>query len=238
MLRYIYRFVVILFVLQSPIATAQLSLANIGDWMARYYQDPKPDAIPDVIIQSIGAGVFQRESARLNMMMFASKVLEQDPTKARQWCRQLSFLANSDRRDIAWIVWNAKVPDAEKLIREELELSIDEIRTIAERGHYDPLAQQATTVSDIDMLWVTFMATGSADAVNRIIDLLAQPLPQESEPQFLTANIVRTSAQWSLESNIRQHQRVADIANQRLKGAKPPLKQELQQIINQAAEDK
>lgn len=216
------------------ITTAQEKLKDIGEWVAHYYEKPSPDRITKWITDASAAGVFEKSSASLPMMIFVAEVLKKHPEKAEQWCEDLSTLPSSTKLFIAWSYRNADIPAQHQCIQSRLGLSAEDKIEALKAARHDPLSKEPSSPADLDMLWAVFMATGSEAAVNRIIDVLGRPSPEHGKPGSVEILRLKGAAKWSLSSNIYQHKRVAEIAKARSAIESGNLKKELDDAIQSA----
>lgn len=89
----------------------------------------------------------------------------------------------------------------------------------------------------LDFIWAEFLATGSQEPVKKIISALGVPLPEKNgnySDEEKNVVFTVTGAQWSLTSNIRQHQRVREIVEQEAANASGILKEKLEEILASA----
>lgn len=215
-------------------AHAQKTLQEAGEWMAHYYEKPSPDQVTQWIRDASAEGAFEKTSARFPMMIFVSEVFKRHPEKTAQWCKELATLPAPNKAYVGWSFRNADVPAQDACIRTQLGLSEEDQAKIFNAAHHDPLSKQPSKPGDLDMLWAVFMATGSEAAVNRIIDVLGRPSPEKGTPGSLDMIMLKGAAKWSLSSNIRQHQRVAEIAKARRAMESGELQKELDEAIKNA----
>jgi len=93
----------------------------------------------------------------------------------------------------------------------------------------------------LDYLWAEFMATGSEEAVRKIISVLDIYVDRNNKhptEQDLEDAILKNSAKWSLKSNAEQHEKVYRIVEQEAETATGIRKQELEEILGSIAENK
>lgn len=217
--------------LLSGVGYAQEALKTVGEQMAHYYENPNSVAFVSWIQAASAAGAFEKPSARFPMMIFVSEVVRSNPDKGAQWCKELSSLPSANKAYVAWSFRNANIPAQSECIQNLFGLSDDDKKKVLGAARHDPLARQPMSPGDLDMLWATFMATGNELAVNRIIDVLGRPSPEKGEPGSVEMLLLKGAAKWSLSSNIRQHRRVAEIANARRSIESGTLRKELDEVI-------
>lgn len=226
---------VLLLLLAGP-AVAQDRMADPGEWMAHYYEHPQPGRVTEWVQAVSAQGYFAKQSSRFPLMTFLSEVVAQNPAEVARWCAEWASLPEKDRMVVAWSVRNAKVTAQDSCIRKDLRLGAEQVEKLLQAPRHDPLSHEARSPSDLDMLWAVFVATGKPAAVNRIIDVLGRPLPEEKTREGINALLLQGAAKWSLGSNIRQHARVAEIAKARLETATGLLQRELGEVVRKAAQ--
>ena len=225
------RVLIVISLLLGGISHAQEALKNVGEQMAHYYENPNSVPFVSWIRAASEAGAFEKPSARFPMMIFVSEVVKNNPDKGAQWCKELSSLPDANKAYVAWSFRNANIPAQNECIQSLFGLSEADRKKVLGAARHAPLARPPTNPNDLDMLWATFMATGSELAVNRIIDVLGRPSPEKGEPGSIEMLLLKGAAKWSLSSNIRQHRRVAEITNARRAVESGPLRKELDEVI-------
>ena len=91
-----------------------------------------------------------------------------------------------------------------------------------------------STAKQLDDLWIEYFRSKNPWAVKRIISALRL----RKESQNLDDALVGSAAQWSLESNAKQHPEVLAICEQSLEYTTGTTKELLKEIINNVKEDK
>lgn len=212
----------------SPVQAAQpTDLTTQGEWMAHFYEHPKPDQLPQWLQAVAAAGGLDQKQSRFPVMVFTAEVAKRFPEKIAHWCRVVENMSSSQRASIAWSFKQAGNLDT----RCTEGLTADDLSKLQATKPYSPLSQKPTTPGDLDLLWAVFMATGNERAVDLIIEVLALPLPDKSPPGSVIALLLNGAAKWSLRSNARQHQAVRNILERHLSTSQGQLKDELAAIL-------
>ena len=215
---------------QEPVRDRARQLDQLNHWMAHYYESPAPDEFVGWVRSVAREGLLAKPSSRLPVMIFMSEVLRQNPERAAQWCKDLAFLPQSDKPHVAWTFRNAAVPGFEACVQKDMGLLPSEADKVLASGRFDLMARQPASAAELDMLWVTFMATGRDEPVNRIIEVLARPEPERTDPGGAQALLLRGAASWSLASNARQHPRVRELVAARRSIATGSLRKGLDEV--------
>lgn len=203
--------------------------------MAHYYESPQPDQFPKWIRDASASGAFEKPSARFPLMTFATEVLRMNPTKGEEWCKALASLPPAHKAFVGWSFINSRIPGAEQCVRTQLGLSVGDVQKVLGANRHDPLSREPSTPGDLDLLWAVFCATGSEVAVNKIIDVLARPSPERGTPGSIEMLLIKSTARWSLSSNVQQHKRVAEIVRNRRVLESGTLHKELDEVIANAS---
>ncbi len=217
------------------VAAAQESLREQGEWMAHYYERPEPQKFTGFMKRIADAGGFNRESTRFQVMVFVAELLKQNPDAAASWSGEIAALPREARTTFAWALHNAAVSGEEQAIA-TLGLNAEEREKIRQAGRYDPLARPPATPADLDMLWAQFVATGNEAAVQKVVDILGQPLPEKNTQGYPEMLQMKGAAKWSLIANVKDHPRVAAIVKARQQAADGMLKEALGEVLARAEE--
>jgi len=167
--------------------------------------------------------LFQNKaSARFNMMAWGAQVLRDNPQETMKWCDALQ--AKIDAADLLILYRFAATPDSEKCI-EKINPPQD-LRKQTEKLSLEEFT--SLTFPDavsLDVLWVSFYATGKAEYVKKIVDFVIAS--KDSKDPLTTG-----AAKWSLGSNMEQFPEIKKIVEDYLK----TLSAEKQKIFTQQME--
>lgn len=224
-----------LLVLAVPLCAQQVQ-SEPDHWMTHYYEHPAPEGFVGWIRAVEAEGRLYDPRDQVPLMVFMSELVRQHPEYLGRWCAQLASLGEVARIDFGWAVFNAGAGAADHCLGRQLHLDGAVVASIRGADRYSPTDQQVGAPVEIDALWAVFDATGSALAVNRVIDVLARPVPEQGTSGATDLAMLRGVARWSLESNVRGHARVAEIIRQRMLAESDSLAEELAQILRQSPE--
>jgi hypothetical protein len=211
-MRCIYVFVLML------LATVQSAFAQ--DWLSHYYQHPTPERFVTEVKALSKAGNLSNPKSAALLSVFLGKVMAANPTMVGDWLNQLADLKGGDRHTLLMAANLSGTKEAQAYIARQAD---------AERYRIKPVDIKTLEPNDptvLDMLWAEFFATGEAMPVRRVVAALnydkydgalnryAKSEKTEKDRNDAMLEAVFKAAMWSLESNVRQHQRVAEILEQ------------------------
>ena len=182
-----------------------------GDWMMFYYKNPAPEQLVAEVRAMTKAGALKDPNAQPPTVAFLSRVMAKNPTKINKWLEELGDLEKNERSVVFAAAWYSDTDEARAFFKKKgLQDYLDqEAPAILEMEVKDP--------STLDMLWGYFMATGDEAPIRRIISAFAlskhagaverfkDSAKTEEDRKAAYFDATFQSAQWSLESNCRQH---------------------------------
>ncbi len=184
-----------------------------ADWLEGYYLNPTPEKFVDQMKGWAADGTLQKQIAHPALIGFISQLMRQNRDKILVWAKELSSL---DPKDL--VVFNtalifSRTSEADDLIKQALGEKYQEFEEppkILELGLNEP--------PTMDMLWGYFYATGSENAIRRIIngfryeDAPLAPdgveVPEGYKPYYTELPQLAFS---SLHHNLTHHPRVMEI---------------------------
>ena len=187
------------------------------DWLEFYYEKPTPGEFVDQIRQYSKEGILLDEGARPALIGFLSQVMRQNRGLIAEWYGELRSLSPEELQVIHTAMLYSRTSEADTLLKlafgEELEKQKEELPKILELQ----LDRQQT----LDMLWGFFYATGSENAIRRVVacfQFADQPvspedadLPPNYRPLY---SQLPDAAAWSLLSNSIRHPKVRKICRE------------------------
>lgn len=178
------------------------------DQISTYFRNPAPERALKLLLRMADKPIFQNKaSARFNMMAWGAQVLRDNPQETMNWCDALQ--AKIDAADLLILYRFAATPDSEKCI-EKINPPQD-LRKQTEKLSLEEFT--SLTFPDavsLDVLWVSFYATGKAEYVKKIVDFVIAS--KDSKDPLTTG-----AAKWSLGSNMRQYPEIKTIVEDYLK---------------------
>lgn len=200
------------------LATVQTAFAQ--DWLNHYYEHPTPERLVTEVQALSKAGNLSNPKSAAAISVFLGRVMAANPTKVDGWLSQLGELKGRDRHTLLLAASLSGTKEAQAYLDRQAD---------AERYRGKPVdirTLEPKTPAILDMLWADFLATGESVPVRRIVgalnydkysgafDRFANSEKTEKDRNDAILEAVFKAAMWSLDSNARQHQRVAAILEQ------------------------
>jgi hypothetical protein len=210
---------------------------DFDHFVSHYYQKPEPErVVPSLRFMAQDLGLPAAEaSERSGLVAFYGAIFRQDGGSAPSRLQDLSALAERSPEFLLRVLWFANTPEARSLLealgpppgsphREQWE----ELRRAAPP---DPLTMEIADAGAIDVFWGSFFATGDPRYVGRVIGALAL---LRSEHDALKIRI-GASAEMSLVSNARRHEKVLEICKALLPREPKAVRKALEQVVARAS---
>lgn len=189
------------------------------DWLMNYYRSPSPDRFVEEVRMLSSQGILS-DKKRSNLIgVFLSQVLLSNQERIPDWMKQLKDLPESDQDTLKMALWLSNN------IAAKLYLSSIGDEKLVENAPPGILAYKPTSPEVLDMWWAYFFATGKREPIEKIISAFNYSDHEGSVESYKSGNkseetkrkvvyeLTFQAARWSLESNMRQHQKVAEIAD-------------------------
>lgn len=220
------------------------TVEDVSAWMTGYYLRPRPELLAPAVLLLEKEGALEGEgNAAAPVASFLAQLFRQSPERLEGWLKELEGLKEASRPVVWLALWLADTEAAAGRLKAVAATAEGEQRKrlqamLAEKPP-DLLKVEVQGPAVLDMLWGAFAATGQADYVRRIIEVL--PWAEAGKEDF-GRMLVGGAARWSLVSNAVQHDRVLEICRQELarqpEAAAKLLKAVVQDAEKQRAEKK
>ena len=189
-----------------------------------YYIFPTPDLFVSEVNNLSKSGVLSDPKNKQTASVFLSRVLADNSDKTLKWLKELEHLNKTDMETVFYAVWLSDTKESKEYLK-----SIGATQAL-ETKPTNFLQVPIDSPSTLDALWAYFFATGQKEPVRRIVSALnyenhsgaleeyktSQQTEQDKQDAILDS--IFRPALWSLESNIKQHPRVAEICGVLFKG--------------------
>lgn len=233
---------------QLQAVTNDMTRDTFSAWLSHYYLQPEPERIAPMLRQAAEAGVFSEPSKSGPALFgFIAGASNRHPGLAARLIDDLETLDETTLGLVLIGIWYADLPENESasLVAAGLNQHPALVQT------YPFITSEPMSLLEVpaergpwllDALWGYFFATGSSQPVANIIDTLPW-LDASKKDEVLAMGgaglmLMATSgaARWSLTANARQHPQVRQICEDQLTRHEGLIAEQLQQILNQAAE--
>lgn len=181
------------------------------DWLEYYYERPEPGKFVEQMWEYSKDGTLQNESARPALIGFISQLVRQNRDKVDEWFTQLRGLPPAEMQVLLTGMLYSRTAEADAVLKREFGEQFEEQK----RELPKILEMQLDKTQTLDMLWGFFYATGSENAIRRIISCF-NFIDAPKDPDFadipegfspLYTNLPEAAA-WTLASNAQRHPKV------------------------------
>jgi hypothetical protein len=207
------------------------SVEDLDRFVTYYYIYPQPDLAAKAILFTEKQGYLNRKSVAVPLLAFFSRIFAQNSDKIPSLVEQLKVLQPMNKSFLYTILYLADTDQTRKMMPSILkELPADYQASVAKAKPH-PVSfelREIKSPTDIDILWMCFMATGDDRYVKKIIAIL--PLIESKDPSKI---VLGGAARWSLSSNAVQHKHVLEICL-KARESSPDCKKTLGEIIDRA----
>jgi len=135
------------------------------DWLESYYENPEPERFVEKVKEWSAEGSLSNPHAIPSLVAFMSRVLRENRESLRDWYDELAGLSPEEKQVFHTAMLYSRVSEADEILRETFGRRYDEQRVETPRILELPLDREGT----LDMLWGFYYASGSEEAVRRIV---------------------------------------------------------------------
>ena len=207
------------------------------DWLEFYYENPTPGRLVAEVKQWAKDGTLDNEAARPAIIAFLSQVFRQNRGEIAGWYGQLRNLKSEHLQIIHTAMLYSRASEADNVLRPRIGVEYDQYKLKLPKILEMNLAERNT----FDMLWGFFYATGSENAIRRIIwgfRFDAAPdnpdfakIPKDHQPLY---TVVPDAAEQMLRANMKRHPKVVELCEKIYdegKGLTAPEKRRLRGLL-------
>lgn len=209
------------------------------DFLEFYYENPRPDRFVAQMKEWAADGTLDNEFARPALIAFVSQVIRANREELRGWYESLSGLTPGQMQVLLTGMLYSRTSEADEIMSEVFGRRYEEQKQETMKILEMPLDKRAT----LDMLWGFYYATGSDNAIRRIVtcfrfvDAPEKPdgvdVPQGFVPLYKE---LPSFAFGSLVDNAERHPRVVQILESLHENDKTLLRQEKDGIYDVLSE--
>ncbi len=225
------------------VLTTALSLRGEDqrDWLESYYEHPTPELFVSQLREWSADGTLDNDGAKPALVAFISQVLRQNREKIAAWYTALQDLPPRQLQVLQTAMLFSRVSEADEILHDRFGAAYEKQRQEVGKILELPLDKEGT----LDMLWGFFYATGSDEALRRIVlGFRFEYAPEKPKgvdvPEgyipYYTA--LPTLAFDSLVSNGEKHPRIISTLREMLKDDEtlsPAEKKGVQQVLDELA---
>jgi hypothetical protein len=215
----------------SAVESASHASHEAWQWVANYYQNPRPDDLLTAVYSLSRSGYFESVGQPAIAIGFFTTVFAQNPQQVNFWLAQSSALPAAHRRILAAAAWKSGSATGARMLREmsaydETGLR-DEIRQLLANGSEPVGATPVLSSSSMNLQWGAFLASGNELHIVNVLAALGSGEPG-----------LASSARFALARNAAAHPRVLAICQAQLDKQPAAVRAELKAALNAATTGK
>lgn len=203
----------------ATVDAASMTVQELDAWLNGYYLEPSPERLPEALRAMAREGLLRKEGTAYAMMAFLAAVMRDNPKMLTRWIDDAGELDELGRMVLHQSMWMSGTPQSRRALRKAAKNAEVHEREAIEASLSTPPPDMTTLELDspvvLDMLWASFLATGDAAYVERVLTVLEWDRSPPDDRGHRMVSLVRESAEWSIQSNIEQHPRVREICEAR-----------------------
>jgi hypothetical protein len=198
------------------------------DGFTDYYQNPDPNSLPD-LLYCYSQEIPTDDHSSVNLLaLYLATALDSAPQMAKPSFEKAITLPRKQTVIAVTAAWLMKKPEGKEFLRQAVKLSLPHAKRLLAKKPPNFKGIANPSAFHLDCFWSIFLASGKVWPVQKIISTLAF-IQNNGEKVF-----VGYAAKLSLISNAKSHPKVLKIIREEKKHAPPFIKQQLQEIINDA----
>jgi len=169
---------------------------NASRWMTYYYVEKDTTLVGDYLHWLTGTSLLEKGNTEVPMTAFTATLFAENPSLVRGWVTTEPFEGKA-KDLIEQALWQSGHADL-------IEAVFHEMPAYAREKPVPLLERPLKAPGDFDMIWAAFFASGNTAYPARLIDVLDEDYVFSGNKMLDKA--YRASADWSLLSNMRQHE--------------------------------
>ncbi len=225
-MRALLSLVILCFLSMQPALAAQQAPSpqevQFGEWMSYYYLQKDTSKVSGFLkFLQDGRMLEKHDGAAQPTAAFLAVIFSDNPAQVQAWVKNTGFTGKTKEATeyALWLSGNGK-------------MIADVFKDTPEYAKSTPVGLSNLTLKqpgDLDMMWGAFSASGSELYVKKIIDVLddSKPLTGDKTADMMT----RGSAEWSLGSNMMQHELVNRAIRKEINARSGVVKKKLEEIV-------
>jgi len=211
-----------------PAVESSTAHNNAWQWVANYYQNPRPDEFLPAVYSLSRSGYFESVGQPAIAIGFFTTVFAQNPQNVNFWLSQASNLPESHRRILAAAAWKSGSARGARMMQEMVATTDDkelqaEIHQLVLNGSEPVANTPVLSASSMNLQWGAFLASGDERHIVNVLAALGSGEPG-----------LASSARFTLAQNAAAHPRVLDICRSQLDKQPAAVRAELKAALNSA----
>jgi hypothetical protein len=207
-------------------------LANFDEWTTYYYLHPNPDEVASALKTIDAKGYFNNQDVQAPLSGFFSEVFRANPTRVENWVSP--YQGRPGLHILYSALWTSNTPQSKGALERLADAAPPEVakqlRILLASEPPDIASTDVNSPAVLDYFWGSFMASGAAAPVLRIIDQMKFANTKGN----IGVLMIGGSAQWSVAANARQHKRVREIVKSAIPTADPVTRKMLRDILKES----
>jgi hypothetical protein len=212
----------------QALENAPTSAQASWQWVANYYQNPRPDDLLQAVHSLSRSGYFESLGQPAIAIGFFTTVFAQNPQRVNQWLSQSASLPEAHRRILAAAAWKSGSFTGARMMRDMAEFEDaslrQEVRELLLTGSAPVGSTPVLSMSSMNLQWGAFLANGDERHIVNVLAALGSGQPG-----------LATSARFALAQNAVAHPRVLEICRAQLDKQPESVRSELRAALNAAA---
>lgn len=154
-------------VLISPLSAQEAGVekGEERDWLEFYYENPTPDRFITQMKDWAEDGTLDNDHAKPALIAFVSQLIRQNREKLAEWYSGLAGLDPKQMQVMHTAMLFSRTEEADTILKEQFGQAYEDQKAETKKILEMPLDQKDT----MDMLWGFYYATGSPEAIRRLI---------------------------------------------------------------------
>jgi hypothetical protein len=208
-------------VLAAPQEQSQQD-AKFSEWMTYYYIHKDTSSAPKFLQWLQTSEMIEKHHTAIQpTAAFLAIVFTDNKPQLQSWLKDSAFTGKT-KETIEYALWLSGNDELITTIFKETPAYI-------KSSQVNLLSMQLKQPSDLDMMWGAFMASGNDQYVKKIVDVLDENIPLTGDKTV--DSVTRASADWSLGSNMMQHELVNRLIRKEITTRPEAVKKKLEAIV-------
>jgi hypothetical protein len=214
--------------------------AQLGAWITYYYEHPDPEHVPEAYRGLMAMPEEKIGRATEQNAAFFAEIFRKNPGRVSGWCKELADVPANRCKTLWLALWMADRDETRAILQARAEKAPENerewIQSRLDRTPTDLLEGPPRSPQWLDMLWMSFFASGDERYVIELVGVV--DIPDHEELEKLDDGkvdgaplLIHGAANWSVRANAFQHDRVLRICEAQEPKQPERIAKELREII-------